>query len=486
MTRPDPPRADGAAAASLRRVFDDAGYTAAGIAERLGTGERVLASAPDRPVYLRRVGEGDALSALLRLYLLDVAVPRAHAEERLGAEPLGLLGTAGLLVEADGVLEGAVRIVPHEHLLIASDVYAGGHADHVAAVHGPSATLSHLTVRRPVARALDVGTGNGVQALLAASHAERVVATDVNERALAFAAFNAALNGVGNVELRRGSFFEPVEGERFELVVSNPPYVISPESSYLFRDAGLPRDTVSEQVVRALPAHLAEGGFATVMISWVHDERAEPTLRPAEWLAGAGVDALVLHSGSDEPLAIAAAWNQDARSDPDAYAAAIDRWVDYFREQGIASIAFGAVVLRRRARAPGNWVRGLSLPRRPLQPSGAQLERMFAAQDFLEGLASPEALLDARLAVAPDVRLEQELRLTGEGWLLEQSGLELQSGLRFAAGLDRLTTPLVYGLDGTRTLREALPGGGEELGEADVLPLARRMLEAGFLHLSED
>jgi hypothetical protein len=111
---------------------------------------------------------------------------------------------------------------------------------------------------------------------------------------------------------------------------------------------------------------------------------------------------------------------------------------------------------------------------------------MFAAQDFLEGLASPEALLDARLAVAPDVRLEQELRLTGEGWLLEQSGLELQSGLRFAAGLDRLTTPLVYGLDGTRTLREALPGGGEELGEADVLPLARRMLEAGFLHLSED
>jgi Methylase of polypeptide chain release factors len=54
-------------------------------------------------------------------------------------------------------------------------------------VHRPSVTLASLTVRRDVASALDVGTGCGVQALLAAKHAERVVATDINERALAFA-----------------------------------------------------------------------------------------------------------------------------------------------------------------------------------------------------------------------------------------------------------------------------------------------------------
>src|SRR6476646_7770124 len=104
------------------------------------------------------------------------------------------------------------RIVPHDELLIASDRrVAHGEPeqpDHVAGVHGPSLTLSHLTVRRPVERALDMGTGSGVQAILASRHSDHVVATDLNERALNFAAFNAVLNGVENVEFRTGSFFE--------------------------------------------------------------------------------------------------------------------------------------------------------------------------------------------------------------------------------------------------------------------------------------
>ena len=85
-------------------------------------------------------------------------------------------------------------------------------------------------------RALDVGTGNGIQAVLASRHAGAVVATDVSERALAFAEFNCDLNDADNVELRLGSFLEPAAGERFGLVVSNPPFAISPD-----HDARLPR-----------------------------------------------------------------------------------------------------------------------------------------------------------------------------------------------------------------------------------------------------
>ena len=122
-------------------------------------------------------------------------------------------------------------------------------------VQPPSTVLARLTVRRPVARALDVGTGCGIQAILASRHAERVVATDVSERALAFAQFNLAVNGIENVELRQGSFLEPVEGERFDLVVANPPYVVSPENDLVFRDSGLGRDRVSEQIVVTFPAY---------------------------------------------------------------------------------------------------------------------------------------------------------------------------------------------------------------------------------------
>src|SRR5439155_8386888 len=156
--------------------------------------------------------------------------------------------------------------------------------------HRPTHALASLTIRRPVARALDVGTGNGVQALLAARHATQVVATDVNERALEFARFNAALNDVHNVEFRSGSLLEPVAGERFDLVVANPPYVISPRTDYVFRDSGLGRDRVSEHLVRGLLGVLADGAFATVMISWISDED-DVAAEPRAWLESSGCDA---------------------------------------------------------------------------------------------------------------------------------------------------------------------------------------------------
>jgi hypothetical protein len=474
-------------AVAVRRVFDDAGFDAERIQERLGTTDRALVEGPDLPVYLRRLGEADALAVLLRAFLLDVGVDREMAEDRLGRDSLELLERVGLLTsDEDGLIDGTVRVVPHEHLLIASDRYVEGHADHVAAVHGPSATLAHLTVRRPVATALDVGTGNGIQSLLAAPQAERVVATDVNERALAFAAFNAALNGIENVEFRRGSFFEPVAGEQFELIVTNPPYVISPESSFLFRDSGLPKDAVSEQVVRALPSQLAEGGFASVMISWVQEEGGE-TARPAAWLEGSGCDALIVYTGSDEPLSIAAQWNRSARSDSDEYAAAIDRWLDYFKAEGIEQIAFGCIVLRRRAASAGrpNWIRTMRMPTMHLEPASAQLEQIFVANDYLTGLEDGRTLLDERFVVGDNVAVEQQLRLGEDGWLVREASVNIVTGMRYSAGLDEVTTALVLGLDGTRTVREALPDPSERRSRAELdeigVRVVRQMLEVGFL-----
>ena len=68
------------------------------------------------------------------------------------------------------------------------------------------------------------------------------------------AAFNAAINGITNVEWRLGSLFEPVAGERFDLIFSNPPYVISPDSQFIFRDGGRQGDALCEEMVRACAA----------------------------------------------------------------------------------------------------------------------------------------------------------------------------------------------------------------------------------------
>jgi methylase of polypeptide subunit release factors len=72
---------------------------------------------------------------------------------------------------------------------------------------------------------LDVGTGSGVLAILAAQHSDQVTAIDVNPRALMFARFNARLNGVSHLQLLEGSWFEPVAGRTFDLIACNPPYV---------------------------------------------------------------------------------------------------------------------------------------------------------------------------------------------------------------------------------------------------------------------
>src|SRR4029079_19686558 len=125
---------------------------------------------------------------------------------------------------------------------------------------------SCLTPRRRVRRALDVGTGGGAQALLAAGTAEQVVATDLNRRALAFTRVNAGLNGLANIDTRLGSLFEPVAGERFDLIVCNAPFVVSPETRFVYRDGGLAGDELSARVVAGAAAHLARGGIATLLV----------------------------------------------------------------------------------------------------------------------------------------------------------------------------------------------------------------------------
>src|SRR5690606_7683158 len=115
--------------------------------------------------------------------------------------------------------------------------------DHVLGVGGASSTLSGLTIGSAVRSVLDLGTGCGIQAMHAARHADRVVATDISARALEIARLNAELNGIRNIEFRPGSLFEPVAGERFDRVVSNPPFVITPRAggvpAYEYRDGGM-------------------------------------------------------------------------------------------------------------------------------------------------------------------------------------------------------------------------------------------------------
>jgi hypothetical protein len=474
----------------VRGLLRDCGYTREGIQGALGMSGDLLSRQADRPVHLRRLTGDGPLDTLIRLFLLDAAVEADVAEAALTTAGLAALEKLRMVEQSDGEVRGRLRLVPHGEILVASDLpdREGKHPDHVAGVHRPSVTLADLTVRLPVERALDMGTGCGIQAILAASHAERVIGTDVNERALAFAELNAALNGIENVEFRAGSFFEPVEGETFGLVVSNPPYVISPESEYLFRDSGLGRDRVSERLVGELPALLDEGAFGTIMVSWIQ-EGDDPSTRPRAWLEGSGCDAWMLHTGVEDPLTTAAGWNRDQAHDEQAYGAAIDRWVEYFRAEEIGALAYGGLILRRRS-GGSNWVRSRELPNDPREQPAEHVLRLFTGQDVLAAHSDAD-LAGARLSLAEGVVIERRLRRSADGWE-EGAELTLTEGIPFNAELDGVTAAFLTQLDGSGTLEAVV----EQLAQAYEVPLerlmasgiriAREMLELGFAVLAAE
>jgi HemK-related putative methylase len=115
-------------------------------------------------------------------------------------------------------------------------------------------------------RALDMGTGSGIGAVFAARRGYRVTAVDVNPHAVRCARLNSALNGLEErIEVRQGDLFAAVAGERFDLVLFNPPFFRGAPRGPL--DAAWRSQDVIERFAAGLPAALAPGGRALLLLS---------------------------------------------------------------------------------------------------------------------------------------------------------------------------------------------------------------------------
>src|SRR4051812_9491108 len=268
VTAPLPdPAALVADAARVRTALEDAGWSADALDELLGVTARTHLDRDELAPVLRRTRDGSALSTLARLFVAGVAVDRdaAHAAG-IPDSWLQRDGTAAVRLQGIGH-QGVEVTVPHDGGRAATGV----HPDQVLGVGAASLTLAAATPRRTVGRTLDLGTGCGIQALLAEDHSDVVVATDRNPRAVAFTRLAAALNGV-DLDVRQGDLLAPVADEQFDLVVSNPPFVVSPGARYTYRDSGLDGDDVCRLLVQELPALLAPDGVAVLLVNWLHVE----------------------------------------------------------------------------------------------------------------------------------------------------------------------------------------------------------------------
>ena len=251
-----------------RDVLLKAEYTEPGLATKLGRRRILSVGAVDRPPWLRLTRQLSPSDALVRLFLMGESVPFDVAERAVAPMALDRWVDAGLLApeHGDDTVAPQVKLLPINGLILASDKpHRWTHDARPDFVMAPGITtveLAHATLRKSSKRTLDLGTGCGALGLLSASHSREIVATDTNARALDFTAFNARLNGIDNVSCRVGSLFEPVaDEERFDLIVSNPPFVISPTKRFEFRDAGMRGDEFCMEAHPRRPVASGSGGL---------------------------------------------------------------------------------------------------------------------------------------------------------------------------------------------------------------------------------
>ena len=468
MSEPAPFLVADADVSALREAVAEigrAGYCETAVRDRLGLNDITDLTWRSLPIYRdERLAARDTLAVAIDLFLLQGAATSGEMERLLPGPSRDVLLRTGLIeIDAAGVVRARASLFPVGGQLIFSD-----HAwpelphpgrpivpyDQVMAVGLDSRHLAHSTVRKPVRSALDLCTGSGVHALLAAVHAQRVLAVDINPRAVGCTRFNARALGAGNLETIEGDLFDSVGDERFDLITANPPFVPSPVDEIQFRDGGRSGEDVQKRIVGGLPRHLAPGGIAQI-VTELGERDGEPlTGRLREWLAGAPIDIFLLRLSTHSAAQYAV-----GHATGDGFGAFLDStrtWADNLRAQGYSRVVSVVVSFQWSLAAAGPpWERTVEC-RAPQRSAGAEIESIFHAErlaripelrEYLEGCrlhrADPIARFDASMLGGPAevqsraTRLGQALAIEHELDAVERRLLARMEGSVAASDLLR-------------------------------------------------
>lgn len=533
-----PPAATPDQAASLRADLADSGWGVEAVAALLGEVADAALRREIRLPALRAVraalAAGPApspVAVLTALFMLGESVPATALDAALPRTTAAGAAAIGLVGEPDetGCVRALVDLRPHEAIddagevrwWVASDLgeLVTGRAlapDHVLGVGGAGLTLAGLTPRTRVSTALDLGCGCGIQTLYLQRHAEHVVATDISVRALAFTAFNAALAGVsvtgapgagsdtapssgldseadaapesgsdaGHLELLRGSLLEPVAGRRFDLIASNPPFVLTPPA---VREAGLPlmeyRDAggpILPGLVAGLGEHLEPGATAVMLGNWEHRGAGSWRDVVAAWLPKE-LDAWILERELQDPVEYATMWLRDGGLTPErdlqAFDSALEAWIDDFEARDVRGVGFGYLIVHRPQSPREPWRLLEEVTTSGQGVLGPHVAEVLEVRERLAGL-DDDAVADLRPLLAPDVTEERHL-IPGAAEptviLLRQGG-----GLGRALQASTAVAALVGVADGELSVGQVASAVAvlSELNAADALALRAEMVEA--------
>lgn len=332
---------------TLGSALARAGFSARGLEPLLGAPDARVSEAEQEALWAFRARGREPAAILARCFLLQRPTTNAELRRALGAD--GLAAATGLRWIEGG--RPRVQLSLHGDLVIASDAQV----DRPPRAFVQAPTTATMLLERlllpagDAARTLDLGTGTGYLALRLAGRASgaTVIGSDIAPRALAFARANAALNGLPTVRFVRADGLAGFGRQRFDRIVGNLPFVLSPERRFTYRD-GTGSDFLAS-AVRGLRARLAPGGHAQYLGQWAVGPRHDEELLLARLAVAARCDALVLRLDS-EPIDVhAARWSAGpGHIDTAERLRRLARWCSHHAAAGVERIVTGLLTLRRR------------------------------------------------------------------------------------------------------------------------------------------
>jgi len=462
---------------TLRR----AEYDEKGLIRVLGPVQLPTRAGREMPYFLHLTRGTAPLDTLIRLFVLGVPVEVAAARDAVRPLALEDWVSAGMIELRDGAARPLVRLLPYHDLLLACDhvdtISPGGQLEMVMGITASSAALADFTVRRPCGTVLDVGTGGGVQAFLAAAHSREVVGVDRCARSIEFARLNAVLNGIGNCEFIQGDALKPVRNRTF---------AITPSMRYMYRDSGMELDAFCRKLAAHIPALLNEGGLFQMCCDWAHMAGRDWKETLAGWFEGSGCDVWVLRTDTHSAADYAHTWIRDTEHETVESGERLFRdWVSYYESKGLEAVSTGLVAMRRVSGRP-NRLRIEDAPDSVQGPFGNFVTLGFGLHDYVSAV-SDEGLLAEKLRVSPLVRLDETCEWSERGWKPASARIRLAQGLTYSSAIDLRLAGLVARCTGERPVRDLL---AELAGATDsplekitpnILGLLRQLIERGFL-----
>ena len=479
----------------LRDALLAAQYNHATVAKRFERGDVPSPKHRNRARLLDQTSEPTANNTMIRWFTFGLNVPQPLAEATVGPAFIELAVDLGLLATEGEVCTPRSSLLPTENCWIASDLHqrldSDAEFDHVLSINPAARFLRDFMLREPVERALDLCCGCGYHALEASLHAGEVIATDLNARATAFAAFNAAINGRTNISCRTGDLLEPVRGERFDQIVCNPPFVLAPDRRFVSLSNELELDEFCANVVRQVPEQLSDGGAFQMICEWVEIEDTPWQERLTSWFTGSACDGWVLHHYAKPPDSYAQMrLSESPLASESEDQGTYDAWIEHFRSHRVTAIHGGLIVVRRRGKgtAGGPWLRFEEFPDRPSGSFGDWVRGGLNRHTLLQATVGDDAKLRAcRLKLAPGVILEQTATQQSQGWRMEQPKLQFGHAGKPEISTSPDVAQFVARFDGIRTAGALIDeltrrvAARRDVARAESLEVVRRFVERGFL-----